>query len=553
MNGKIALIQRGTLGFSEKVNNATTAGAIGVIIYNSPGNAGIINMNLTGITTDVPAVAITREDGLALLAADQKQITVDSSFEGKFDNNLAYQMSDFTSWGCTPDLKLKPEITAPGGQIYSTLPNNEYGMMSGTSMSSPHVAGASAIMQQYVNTDSKFANMTNEEKANAIEALLMSTASVAIDPSGLEYSPRRQGAGLMDLEAAVNSNVYLMNSESGKAKIELSEIGDSFNIEFDIVNLSSRTYSYELTSSLFTEDFENLKVLSITLPSALNFEESEIMFGDIRTNPIGQTTASAITGMPIVVVEPNSTKHVELTVNMNEDEVAVINEYFPNGFFVEGFIQLLSLVGEQPDLSIPYMGFYGDWTEAPTVDGSSYYDNYLSDFYYTNSYAYDFAYDENGEPYAYYRLGHNGVYDSKIKDYTLYNYNWIAFSPNGDGYLDGMGYRTNFLRNVKNLVVDVYDSNNILVKNILDSVYYDKTYYYTNGNYLTTEDLPLWNGQNDNGDLVEDGQYYYVISTLLDYPGADLESKKIPVFLDTESPVLTSVIYDDNQENSYTV
>ena len=83
-------------------------------------------------------------------------------------------MSDF-SLLVTSDLKLKPEITAPGGDIYSTLPNGLYGNMSGTSMASPHMAGAAAVMQQYISENRDGINMTAEQRTSLFNALMMST------------------------------------------------------------------------------------------------------------------------------------------------------------------------------------------------------------------------------------------------------------------------------------------------------------------------------------------------------------------------------------------
>lgn len=539
LTDKIALMQRGETSFFEKVNNAAAAGSVGCIIYNN--QAGSLNLNLTGVTENVPAICISQTDGQALLEATTKQITVDVSFKASFANDSNYQMSSFTSWGTTPDLRIKPEITAPGGQIYSTLPNDEYGMMSGTSMATPHVAGAAAIMQQYVDDDPKFNGMPDDQKADVIEAILMSTARVANDPeTNNPYSPRRQGAGLMDLEAAVETDVYLINQDSDKAKVELfDEIGDSFDITFDIVNLSDEAYEYELTGSIFTENYEILSDgFYLTISEALHLEDSEMLVDGVRINPIGvpvttgsAITGSAITGSAIVSAAPNATTSVTVSVELDSAEIDTLSSVFTNGFFVEGFVELLS-TGEHPDLSIPYMGFYGDWRVAPAMDGSYYYDSSLSDFYYTNSYAYDYAYDEEGNPYAYNLLGSNF-------DFDAFDYSWISFSPNGDGYLDAMGYRLNLLRNVKQLKVDIYDTEDNLVESLLDDVYYTKTFVNSSG-YLTTDDLPLWDGTNTEGVLMPDGQYKYVITALLDYSGAEPQVKEIPVILDTEAPIVVS-------------
>lgn len=67
-------------------------------------------------------------------------------------------MSNFSSWGPTPDLKLKPEITAHGGNILSAIPGNKYNTLSGTSMASPNMCGAIVLIRQYVKQNSQNLN-----------------------------------------------------------------------------------------------------------------------------------------------------------------------------------------------------------------------------------------------------------------------------------------------------------------------------------------------------------------------------------------------------------
>ena len=91
-------------------------------------------------------------------------------------------MSDFSSWGVTPDLQLSPDVTAPGGNIYSTLTDGTYGTLSGTSMASPHIAGMSALVLQYLR-DSY--DLTDEQMHTVAEALLMSTAVPVLEDYGI--------------------------------------------------------------------------------------------------------------------------------------------------------------------------------------------------------------------------------------------------------------------------------------------------------------------------------------------------------------------------------
>ena len=122
-------------------------------------------------------------------------------------SGVAGQMSGFSSWGVSPDLQLNPEITAPGGNIYSTLTNGHYGTMSGTSMASPRgVAWGPRVLGISLKT-------TREDKPDQMhtvaESLLMSTAVPVLEEGNVPYSPRKQGAGSANVLNAVTSPVYL--------------------------------------------------------------------------------------------------------------------------------------------------------------------------------------------------------------------------------------------------------------------------------------------------------------------------------------------------------
>ena len=281
LTGKIAIVNRGVSSFYMKANAAVGAGACGVIVANN--QAGIIMMNLTGYEFTAPAVTISQDDAAYLksLAESSEKITSKEGNEftvyyGKLtvlDEMLVlenegkdYVMSDFSSWGVPGDLSLKPEITAPGGNIYSVNglgeATDQYENLSGTSMAAPQIAGLAAVMAQYIK-DNDLTTKTNLSVRQLINSLFMSTATplIELDSEGEYYSVMKQGAGLVQLDKAMNSRTYILMDEDatasaadGKIKAELGETGNEFKVGFTVYNLTDEDISLDLNADFFTQD-----------------------------------------------------------------------------------------------------------------------------------------------------------------------------------------------------------------------------------------------------------------------------------------------------------
>ena len=138
-------------------------------------------------------------------------------------------MSDFSSWGVPGNLDLKPEIAAPGGNIWSTLTDGTYGSMSGTSMSAPSVTGMAAVVAQYLR-ETGLAEQEGMTVRALSQALLMSTSSPLKQDNGVEYSPRKQGSGFANVYHAVTTPAYLLTDSKdvtdGKVKVNLGDDPD---------------------------------------------------------------------------------------------------------------------------------------------------------------------------------------------------------------------------------------------------------------------------------------------------------------------------------------
>ena len=359
LSGKIALVSRGKMTYQKKVENLYDLHPAGVLVYNNVSVGSLIIMNLT--TQDVPAAFISQADGQAMLAAADHHLTI---AEGQvLAQSTTYEASEFSSWGVTPDLRLKPEIAAPGGNVFSAIPNGAYEQTSGTSMATPQMAGISAIVLQRVQSDPLFASMSARQKADVVQNLIMGTARPLTDAaqtSGALYSPRKQGAGLVDALAATTSSVYptvVGAPEPSRPKADLGDGTTGWHFDVTLHNLGAAPATYELSS----------QALSEIVDGGFFTEHSSDWRGrGVELTYSGAASASAEGAT--VTVPASGEVTVGVDIAPGSEFASYVADNAPNGTFLDGFVRFASKTDGEPDLAVPYLGFYGDWGKAPIFD-----------------------------------------------------------------------------------------------------------------------------------------------------------------------------------------
>ena len=358
--GKIVLVKRGSLTFQAKFNNIADSKPAGFILYNNVPGDSLVVMSLA--TDGVPAAFISQADGEAMLAADDHHLSV---APGKVvPPSSKYSMSAFSSWGVTPDLRLKPEVSAPGGNIYSAVPGGTYEFKSGTSMATPQMAGVSAVVLQRVQNDPLFASMSAREKIDVVQNLIMGTAAPIVDPlqdTGVFYSPRKQGSGLTNVLAATTSSVYptvVGAPEQSRPKADLGDGTKGWHFDVTLHNLSGAEASYELSSQALSEIVEG----GFFTGRSADWRGKGV---DIAYS--GAAVSGTDEGA-IITVPANGEATVGVDVKPGADFDASVAQNTPNGTFLDGFVRFTSKTASQPDLTVPYLGFYGNWGKAPVFD-----------------------------------------------------------------------------------------------------------------------------------------------------------------------------------------
>ena len=360
VKGKIALVRRGDTTFEEKAVIAQNQGAVGCIIYNNV--AGDIRMN-SGEAT-LALCSISQDDGEYLAATKGGSIVIDKNqTSGPF-------MDDFSSWGPTPSLEIKPEITQHGGNILSAVTGGDYDRLSGTSMACPNMCGVALLLRQYIVEN--FPDIANDpvEVNNMVNRLSMSTADIMNNKNGQPYAVRKQGAGLANLLDAINTKAVILTYDKDgnvmtKTKLELGDDKEKtgvYEMTFAVKNFGTDSLSYDVGAHILTEG------VSETLTS----------HGETTVTQMAQPLEGAVleitnieggtkNGMNITVNGGNTAK-VTVKITLSDADKKYMNDSFANGMYVEGFITLTATAGTEVNMNVPYLAFYGDWTVAPQQD-----------------------------------------------------------------------------------------------------------------------------------------------------------------------------------------
>ncbi len=213
----VALVRRGMCDFFVKALNAQAAGAAAVLIYNNAaGRVDISVANATPVT--IPVVSITAADGALLdarIAAGSVTLTWTSGILSE-PQPTANLISAFSSYGPAADLTVKPDLGAPGGSIRSTLPLElgGAGNISGTSMSSPYVAGAIALLLQ------AYPRMSPSEVLTALQNTARPQLWSGNPTLGALDLVHRQGAGLLTIDRAILATERVTPSRLALGELE---------------------------------------------------------------------------------------------------------------------------------------------------------------------------------------------------------------------------------------------------------------------------------------------------------------------------------------------
>jgi len=289
-SGKLALINRGTCTFSQKVANAKQAGAIGVVVVNNVAGDPIAMGRTLGFDDDLPAVMIGRQEGAALRASGATTASAVAVFQEFVTGNKDI-LAGFSSQGPTNvDFAVKPDLTSVGVNVLSSIScvgaatctgDDAWAFFSGTSMATPHIAGSAAVLL----------NLHPDWSPAQVKSALVNRADRVIKDAITgthDVGPTAQGAGRENLTVAANATTWLDPVSVSFGKVT---VGHPTSNTITLYNPTGSAQTFSISVTKFTPD----AVLSVYGAGTLSAGDARIIVPASVTVPANGSTTLTVT------------------------------------------------------------------------------------------------------------------------------------------------------------------------------------------------------------------------------------------------------------------
>ncbi len=359
-SNSIALIKRGSCNFSVKIDNATAAGAMAVVVFNhEAGGDALVNMGSLEATT-IPSVFIGNSNGLAIVAKLAQNAGISGTIQAQFSRTIGPfdNMASFSSRGpgsSVPDVML-PQVSAPGVSIYAAFADQQFGhdksghatadfaFLQGTSMASPHVAGAAALIKS-VHPD-----WTPDNIRSAL--MMTATTDMRKEDGTTPADPFDRGSGRIQVDRAVNAGLVMDETQARYLAANPAQGGDVKTLNIPSMGnatcritcswtrtfTATKTATWTVTTASSNADF----VVTTDTPTGFTLQEGQsksiTVTADVSAIPLGEYAFAELVLTPTdntiptahlpIFAKPftsNLPQRINVTANRNAGSVAYRN------------------------------------------------------------------------------------------------------------------------------------------------------------------------------------------------------------------------------------
>jgi minor extracellular serine protease Vpr len=256
-SGKVVVVDRGACTFSTKVRSAIAAGAIGVVVINNVAGDPTAMAKDGGGGDDLPAVMIGKNEGAALRAANPPDASAVATFQEFITANQDI-LAGFSSQGPTAvDFAVKPDVTSVGVNVLSSITcvgtdfpctttgdgtDAPWAFFSGTSMSTPHIAGSAAVLLQ----------LHNDWSPAQVKSALVNRADLVITDAITgthDVGPTAQGGGRENLSVAAEATTWMDPVSASFGRVT---VGHPTSVTITLFNPTGTDETFSVSVTKFT-------------------------------------------------------------------------------------------------------------------------------------------------------------------------------------------------------------------------------------------------------------------------------------------------------------